>query len=114
MESAFRSIFTKTMTTLLGSAKFMGLNWIRLEFSAMLTYKIPNLERAAANGIREKYKDLRKIFVSQFVAKADGEMFLYLNDAIAADSPVGRDWDDFMKQYRRGKDHDKRAAPPPF
>jgi Uncharacterized alpha/beta hydrolase domain (DUF2235) len=45
--------------------------------------KIPAAELARANEIESKY-GLRKKFVSRFTAPADGELFLYVNDAIAA------------------------------
>jgi hypothetical protein len=45
--------------------------------------KIPDDERAAANTIETKYA-LRRVFVSRFTAPADGELMLYVNDAIAA------------------------------
>ncbi|MDR3465184.1 MAG: DUF2235 domain-containing protein [Xanthobacteraceae bacterium] len=50
--------------------------------------KIPPSEVAAANAIRESFKP-RKRLVSTFTAGDDGELFLYLNDAIAA-IPFGR------------------------
>ena len=45
--------------------------------------KIPPREMAAATGIEAKYK-LRKKFISRFTSPADGELILYVNDAIAA------------------------------
>ena len=81
-------------------------------FGSMLPYKIPDSERAAANGIREKYKDLRKIYVSQFVAKADGEMFLYLNDAIAAIPLLGVIGTFYENNTGLAKITIKRAAAP--
>jgi hypothetical protein len=45
--------------------------------------KIPEAELAAAEKIRAKYT-LRKTYVSNFTARSDGELILYLNDAIAA------------------------------
>jgi hypothetical protein len=45
--------------------------------------KIPQAELPAAIKIRDKY-DLRNTYVSNFTAKSDGELFLYVNDAIAA------------------------------
>jgi hypothetical protein len=45
--------------------------------------KIPAAELARANEIASKSK-LRKTFVSNFTALADGELILYVNDAIAA------------------------------
>jgi hypothetical protein len=49
-----------------------------------LTYysKIPASELATANEIESKYT-LRKKFISRFTAPADGELMLYVNDAIA-------------------------------
>ncbi|HXO68152.1 MAG TPA: DUF2235 domain-containing protein, partial [Bradyrhizobium sp.] len=51
----------------------------RLEVSQ----KIPQAELPAAEKIRAKYK-LRKTYVSNFTARSDGELILYVNDAIAA------------------------------
>ena len=45
--------------------------------------KIPKAELAAAEKIRAKYT-LRKTYVSNFTARSDGELILYVNDAIAA------------------------------
>jgi hypothetical protein len=45
--------------------------------------KIPDAELPAAKKIRAKY-DLRNTYVSNFTAHSDGELFLYVNDAIAA------------------------------
>lgn len=45
--------------------------------------KIPGSELPAAEKIRAKYK-LRNTYVSNFTAHSDGELFLYVNDAIAA------------------------------
>jgi hypothetical protein len=45
--------------------------------------KIPDTELPAAKKIREKFA-LRKTYVSNFTARSDGELFLYVNDAIAA------------------------------
>jgi hypothetical protein len=44
---------------------------------------IPPTELQAAKDIRAKYT-LRKTYVSNFTARSDGELFLYVNDAIAA------------------------------
>jgi len=52
---------------------------IRLRYSS----KIPPSELAAANAIESKYSLPRK-FISHFTAPADGELLLYVNDAIAA------------------------------
>jgi hypothetical protein len=48
-----------------------------------LSQKIPEAELAAAEKIRAKYT-LRKTYVSNFTARSDGELILYVNDAIAA------------------------------
>ena len=48
-----------------------------------MSQKIPDAELPAAEKIRAKYK-LRKTYVSNFTARSDGELFLYVNDAIAA------------------------------
>lgn len=45
--------------------------------------KIPQAELPAAKKIRDKYV-LRNTYVSNFTAHSDGELFLYVNDAIAA------------------------------
>jgi hypothetical protein len=45
--------------------------------------KIPAAELQAAEKIRAKYT-LRKTYVSNFTARSDGELILYVNDAIAA------------------------------
>jgi uncharacterized protein (DUF2235 family) len=45
--------------------------------------KIPDAELPFAKKIREKYA-LRSTYVSNFTARSDGELFLYVNDAIAA------------------------------
>lgn len=45
--------------------------------------KIPSDEMAAARDIRAKYA-LRGVYASTFIAPIDGELFLYVNDAIAA------------------------------
>jgi hypothetical protein len=45
--------------------------------------KIPDAELPTAQGIRNK-QNLRTAFVSEFVAPADGELFVYVNDAIGA------------------------------
>jgi hypothetical protein len=45
--------------------------------------KIPAAELPAAEKIRAKYT-LRKTYVSNFTARSDGELILYVNDAIAA------------------------------
>jgi hypothetical protein len=45
--------------------------------------KIPGSELPAAKKIREKYQ-LRRTYVSNFTAPGDGELILYVNDAIAA------------------------------
>jgi hypothetical protein len=45
--------------------------------------KIPPAELARANEIESRYK-LRRTFISEFTAPADGELMLYVNDAIAA------------------------------
>ncbi len=45
--------------------------------------KIPPAELARANEIESRYK-LRRTFISEFTAPADGELILYVNDAIAA------------------------------
>jgi hypothetical protein len=50
--------------------------------------KIPGTELPAAKKIREKYQ-LRKTYVSNFTAHGDGELILYVNDAIAA-IPFGK------------------------
>jgi hypothetical protein len=50
--------------------------------------KIPAAELAAANAIESKYK-LRRTFISRFTAPADGELILYVNDAIAALPLIG-------------------------
>jgi hypothetical protein len=50
--------------------------------------KIPATELARANEIESKYA-LRKKFISRFTAPADGELILYVNDAIAAIPYVG-------------------------
>jgi uncharacterized protein (DUF2235 family) len=44
---------------------------------------IPPTELQAAKDIRAKYT-LRKTYVSNFTARSDGELFLYVNDAIVA------------------------------
>jgi hypothetical protein len=46
-------------------------------------HKIPLADLPAAEKIRAKYT-LRKIYVSNFTARSDGELILYVNDAIAA------------------------------
>jgi uncharacterized protein (DUF2235 family) len=48
-----------------------------------VSQKIPLAELPAAEKIRAKYK-LRKTYVSNFTARSDGELILYVNDAIAA------------------------------
>jgi hypothetical protein len=48
-----------------------------------VSQKIPPAELAAAEKIRAKYT-LRKTYVSNFTARGDGELILYVNDAIAA------------------------------
>jgi hypothetical protein len=48
-----------------------------------VSQKIPNAELPAAKKIREKFV-LRNTYVSSFTAHSDGELFLYVNDAIAA------------------------------
>ncbi|MHB8268717.1 DUF2235 domain-containing protein [Bradyrhizobium sp.] len=48
-----------------------------------ISQKIPDTELAAAEKIRAKY-GLRKTYVSNFTARSDGELILYVNDAIAA------------------------------
>jgi hypothetical protein len=45
--------------------------------------KIPASELATANEIESRY-NLRRKFISRFTAPADGELMLYVNDAIAA------------------------------
>jgi hypothetical protein len=45
--------------------------------------KIPEAELPAAIKIRKKFA-LRNTYVSNFTARSDGELFLYVNDAIAA------------------------------
>ena len=50
--------------------------------------KIPAAELAKAKEIREKHR-LRKIYASNFTAHSDGELILYVNDAIAA-IPFGK------------------------
>lgn len=46
--------------------------------------KIPETELTAAQQIHRDQRGLRRTLVSQFTAPASGELFLYLNDAIAA------------------------------
>jgi uncharacterized protein (DUF2235 family) len=46
--------------------------------------KIPDSELATAQSIRRKQQNLRTTYVSQFTAPDNGELFLYVNDAIAA------------------------------
>jgi hypothetical protein len=48
-----------------------------------VSQKIPDAELPAAKKIREKFA-LRNTYVSNFTARSDGELFLYVNDAIAA------------------------------
>ena len=50
--------------------------------------KIPAAELAKATEIWNKHK-LRKIYASNFTARSDGELILYVNDAIAA-IPFGK------------------------
>ena len=52
------------------------------EFSRSLgvTSSIPEADQKAANAVAEKF-DLRRRFVSRFIAQSDGEFFLYVNDA---------------------------------
>jgi hypothetical protein len=50
--------------------------------------KIPDTELRAAKKIRGKYQ-LRKTYVSNFTPRSDGELILYVNDAIAA-IPFGK------------------------
>jgi hypothetical protein len=78
-----------------------------------VTQKIPDAELAAAEKIRAKYK-LRKTYVSNFTARSDGELILYVNDAIAAIP--------FLKPYKGFYDNNtgvakvtirRLVAPPP-
>jgi type VI secretion system (T6SS) phospholipase Tle1-like effector len=46
--------------------------------------KIPPAELAKAKEIREKQHQLRRTYASNFTAHSDGELILYVNDAIAA------------------------------
>ncbi len=70
--------------------------------------KIP----ATAAGADPKGPHLRKTFVSQFVAPASGELFLYLNDAIAA-VPFGPTVTRFYKNNSgSAKVVVERVAPP--
>jgi Uncharacterized alpha/beta hydrolase domain (DUF2235) len=48
-----------------------------------VSQKIPDAELPAAKDIRAKYQ-LREIYISNFTARNDGELILYVNDAIAA------------------------------
>lgn len=48
-----------------------------------VSQKIPDAELPAATKIRAKYK-LGKTYISNFTARSDGELILYVNDAIAA------------------------------
>ena len=75
---------------------------------------IPPTELPAAANIRSKYQ-LRKIYASSFTAKSDGELFLYVNDAIIAIPFWGKTFDGFYKNNTgRAKVTIKRlVAPPP-
>jgi hypothetical protein len=57
----------------------------RLKYLSRLAVseKIPDAELPAAKKIRANY-ELRNTYVSNFTAHSDGELFLYVNDAIAA------------------------------
>lgn len=61
----------------------------RLPYSS----KIPPSELAAAKAIQSKYA-LRRKFISRFTSPADGELMLYVNDAIAA-IPFIKTFDEF-------------------
>jgi hypothetical protein len=63
--------------------------------------KIPEAELPAAIKIRKKFA-LRNTYVSNFTARSDGELFLYVNDAIAAIP--------FLKSYRGFYDNNTGKA----
>jgi hypothetical protein len=74
--------------------------------------KIPEAELPAAKKIREKYA-LRKVYVSNFTAHEDGELILYVNDAIAA-IPFGKIFTWFYENNTgKAKVTVKRLASPP-
>ncbi|MEA2890741.1 MAG: hypothetical protein QOI05_1534 [Bradyrhizobium sp.] len=75
--------------------------------------KIPPTELPAAEKIRAKYT-LRKTYVSNFTARSDGELILYVNDAIAA-VPLLRPYKGFYDNNTgKAKVTIRRlAAPPP-
>jgi Uncharacterized alpha/beta hydrolase domain (DUF2235) len=65
------------------------------------SHKIPPAELPAAEKIRAKYA-LRKTYVSNFTARSDGELILYVNDAIAAIP--------FLKPYKGFYDNNTGVA----
>ena len=77
-----------------------------------INQKIPGDELPAAKQIREKYM-LRKTYLSNFTAHEDGELILYVNDAIAA-IPFGKVFTWFYDNNTgRAKVTIKRLASPP-